>query len=166
MKIFKRILLLALLCGWIIPSSAQNGYKLQFHIKGLKDTTCLIANYYGNGTYIKDTLRLDKSGKCTYTAAGNLPKGIYIFIISDKNYFDFIIDKDKEFSMETDKASTLKKMIIKGSPDNTLFYDYLQFNKEEYDKVQAFQKELDKHSKNADSVKLLSDSIAKLNRVI
>ncbi len=166
MKIFKRLLLLALLCGCIISSSAQKGYKLQFHIKGLRDTACLIANYYGNGTYIKDTLKLDKSGKCTYSAAADLPKGIYIFIISEKNYFDFIIDKDKEFSIETDKANTLKTMSIKGSPDNILFYDYLKFNKQEYNKVQAFQKELDKHSKNADSVKFLSDSIGKLNKVI
>ncbi|MEI7490900.1 MAG: thioredoxin-like domain-containing protein [Bacteroidota bacterium] len=166
MKTLIKLLLLALFYGCVFPASAQKGYKLQFHIKGLKDTTCLIANYYGSGTYIKDTLKLDKSGKCTYAAAADLPKGIYIFIISDKNYFDFIIDKDMEFSIETDKANTLKSMSIKGSPDNILFYDYLKFNKQEYDKVQAFQKEMDKHSKNADSVKFLSDSIVKLNKVI
>ncbi|MCX6286032.1 MAG: DUF5106 domain-containing protein [Bacteroidetes bacterium] len=157
---------MGLLCSCITPASAQKAYKVQFHIKGMKDTTCLIANYYGNGTYIKDTLKIDKSGKCTFTGAEDLPKGIYIFIITEKNYFDFIINNDKEFSMEADKVNTLKTMTIKGSPENTLFYDYLKFNKQEYNKVQVFQKELDKHSKNPDSAKLLSDSIFKFNRII
>jgi thiol-disulfide isomerase/thioredoxin len=166
MKLLKKLVLLAVICSWTIPGVAQKGYKIQFHIKGLKDTTCLIANYYGNGTYVKDTVKLDKSGRCIFTAPEDLPKGIYIFIITDKNYFDFIINNDKQFSLETDKSSTLKTMNISGSRENSLFYEYLKFNKQKYDKVIIFQKDLDKHSKNADSARLLSDSIGKINDII
>jgi thiol-disulfide isomerase/thioredoxin len=143
---------------------AQKGYKVHFHIKGLKDTTCLIANYYGNGTYIKDTLKVDKSGRCTFKAGDDLPKGVYIFIISEKNYFDFIINNDKEFSMEADQLNTLRTMTIKNSPENKLFYNYLLYNKGKYDMVEKIQDELGKHSKNPDSVKVLSDSINKINK--
>jgi len=166
MKLFTRLILLSTFIFAVMAAGAQKGYKVQFRIKGLKDTTCLIANYYGNGTYIKDTVRIDKSGKCTFTAGEDLPKGIYIFIITDKNYFDFIINNDKQFSMEADRVNTLKTMTIKGSPENSLFYDYLRFNKQEYDKVQVLQKELDQHLKNADSSKILADSIGRLNEVI
>jgi thiol-disulfide isomerase/thioredoxin len=166
MKYLIRLALLsAICCLWTI-SSAQKGYKIQFRIKGLKDTTCLIANYYGNGTYIKDTVKLDKSGKCTYTAAEDLPKGIYIFIITDKNYFDFVVNNDHEFSMETDKSSSLKNMVVKGSPENTLFYDYLRFNKAQFDRAQQFQKEYEKHSGNPDSARFLADSISRINQGI
>ncbi len=166
MKLLKNLVLLALICSWTMMAAAQKGYKIQFHIKGLKDTTCLIANYYGNGTYVKDTVKLDKSGRCTFSAPDDLPKGIYIFIITDKNYFDFIINNDKQFSLEADKSNTLKTMKISGSLENSLFYEYLRFNKLEYDRVIIFQKDLDKHSKNADSARLLSDSTGKINNII
>ena len=166
MKLLNRLVLPALLCCFALLAAAQKGYKIHFRIKGLKDTSCLIANYYGNGTYIKDTVKLDKLGRCIFSAQEDLPKGTYIFIITDKTYFDFIVNNDKDFSMETDKSSTLKAMVIKGSPENSLFYDYLKFNKQEYDIVQKIQKEIDKHSKNTDSAKVLTDSISKLNKVI
>jgi len=69
---------------------------------------------------------LTKLGRCIFSAQEDLPKGTYIFIITDKTYFDFIVNNDKDFSMETDKSSTLKAMVIKGSPENSLFYDYLK----------------------------------------
>ena len=166
MKLLFRLVVLAFACNLAVSASAQKGYKIQFHITGLKDTICLIANYYGNGTYIKDTIKLDKSGRCTYIAPADLPKGIYIFIINDKNYFDFIMNNDQRFSMEADKSGPLKTMVVKGSPENSLFYDYLKFNKKEYDNVKRFQKDLDKHSKNADSAKALNDSINKINNII
>ena len=166
MKYYSRLVLLAILSITATLAVAQKGYKIQFHINGLKDTTCLIANYYGNGTYINDTVKVDKSGRGTFTSPDDLPRGIYIFIISDKNYFDFIVNNDKVFSMEADKDNALKTMTIKGSPENTLFYNYLKFSKKEYDIVHSIQKEVDKHSKNADSVRMLSDSIGKINTVI
>ena len=166
MGYFNRPILLALLYSCLFTAAAQKGYKVQFHIRGLQDSTCLIANYYGNGTYVKDTVKLDKTGKCTFSAPGGLPRGMYIFIISDKNYFDFIINNDKEFSMDAEAANTLNTMVIKNSPENKLFYEYLAFSKKEFDIVQRIQKELDKHSKNADSARLLADSIGKLNHLI
>ena len=165
MKQINRLLLI-LLCGCAIQATAQKGYKVQFQIKGLKDTICQIANYYGNGTYIKDSVKLDKSGKGIFTAPEDMPRGMYIFVISDKNYFDFIINNDKEFSISADKLNPVKTISIKGSPENTLFYNYLTFNNQEYEKVQKLQKELDRHSKNADSVKVLTDSIRKLSNTI
>jgi hypothetical protein len=66
-------------------ASGQEGYNIKFRIAGLKDTTCLVANYYGNGTYVKDTLKVDASGKCTFSAPDTLPRGVYILVITDKS---------------------------------------------------------------------------------
>jgi len=38
-----------------ISSWAQEGYKIDFKINGLKDTTTYLGYYYGESTYIKDT---------------------------------------------------------------------------------------------------------------
>jgi peroxiredoxin len=149
-----------------ISTSAQQDYQIKFRIKGIKDTTCLIANYYGNGTYIKDTLKVDGSGRCTFKAPSDLPRGVYIFIITDKFYFDFIVNNDKRFSMETDKQNPLAKMVITGSPENKLFYDYLDFNKLKYDSIQALQLRMKKAGDNRDSVAMLSAGIGRINQEI
>ncbi len=162
-----RLLLLWLAFAFFtVSTSAQQDYQIKFRIKGIKDTTCLIANYYGNGTYIKDTLKVDGSGRCTFKAASDLPRGVYIFIITDKIYFDFIVNNDKRFSMETDKQNPLAKMVITGSPENKLFYDYLDFNKLKYDTIQALQSRMKNAGDHKDSVAVLSAGIGRVNQEI
>src|ERR1035438_1730889 len=85
-----------------LPAVAD-GYIIKFRVKGIKDTTCLIANYFGNGTYVKDTVKVDGSGRFTFKAKDDLPRGIYLVVLTDKNYFEFIVNRDKKFSMETEK---------------------------------------------------------------
>ena len=105
---------------------AQVGYHVKFHIDGLKDTSCLIARYYGNSSYIQDTLRVDNRGRCTFKPPPDLPRGMYSFVISEDNYFDFILNNDHRFSIETTKVQPLDHMTITGSPENMLFLEYLQ----------------------------------------
>jgi len=44
-------------------SSWAQGYKIDFKIKGLKDTTTYLGYYYGESTYIKDTARVSATGE-------------------------------------------------------------------------------------------------------
>lgn len=145
---------------------AQQGYQIKFKINGLKDTTCLVANYYGNGTYIKDTLKVDGSGRCTFTAGSDLPRGVYILIITEKLYFDFIVNNDKRFTMQTEKRNPLTHMVVTGSPENKLFYEYLDFNKLKFDSIQILQARIKKWGENKDSVALLNTELIRLNQDI
>lgn len=134
------------------PAFSQKSFKINFKIKGISDTTCLIANYYGNGTYIKDTVKLDGSGRCTYKTQSDMPEGLYIFVISDKLHFDFVLNQDARFSMETDQSDLIGKMKIEGSPENLLFYQYLNFNKIKYDEILSIQKEKQTARDQSDSL--------------
>ena len=122
-----------------ITGYTQNETLIRIQIHGLKDTVCMIGNYYGNNTYIKDTLKVDGSGRCTLKSK-DLPGGMYILIVSEKNYCDFIINNDRRFSMETDVTDLTGKMVIKDSPENKLFYQYLDYNKIQFKKAQEFLK--------------------------
>ncbi|MEI7724711.1 MAG: thioredoxin-like domain-containing protein [Bacteroidota bacterium] len=137
----------------------QQEYIIKFKINGLKDTTCMIGNYYSNGTYIKDTLKVDGSGRCVFKAPADLPKGLYILVITDKNYFDFVISNDKKFTMETEVQDPVEKMVIKDSPDNELFYKYLNFNREKFSIIQDYQKKLKNVSEKKDSADVYSKMI-------
>jgi peroxiredoxin len=142
---------------------AQEGYNIKFKITGLKDTTCIVANYYGNGTYVKDTLKVDGAGRCTFRAPDSLPRGVYILVITDKNYFEFIVNNDKKFSIETEASDPEGHLKVTGSPENTLFYDYLKYNREQYAVMQSLQSRYQKNGGNSDSLNYLKKQIIALN---
>lgn len=106
--------------------SADTGHELKFKI-GLKDTLCYLANYFGDKQYLQDSARTDKDGRLTFKGKDALPGGIYLFVFPGKTYFEMIIDKEQNFTMECDPADVINSMTIKGSADNLLFYDYLKF---------------------------------------
>src|SRR5512138_385604 len=143
--------------------SQTEGYQVRFRISGLRDTVCLIANYYGNGTYVKDTLKVDGAGRTTFKAASDLPKGVYIFVITDKKYFEFIINNDHKFALETDVADPAGHMVISGSPENKLFYDYLAYNRQKYEEIQALQSRMKAAESNKDSSEAIRKQIIAVN---
>jgi thiol-disulfide isomerase/thioredoxin len=147
-------------------NAANDGYLIRFQVKGMKDTICLIATYYGNGTYVKDTVKVDAAGRFTFKANADFPKGIYLAVINDKSYFEFIVNNDRKFSMETDRKDLSGKMVITGSPENQLFYDYLKYNKTRFAEIQAVQKLIVRGKTSKDSIKLLNDKSEAINKEI
>lgn len=148
-----------------ITGYTQNETLIRIQIHGLKDTVCMIGNYYGNNTYIKDTLKVDGSGRCTLKSK-DLPGGMYILIVSEKNYCDFIINNDRRFSMETDVTDLTGKMVIKDSPENKLFYQYLDYNKIQFKKAQELQDRIKASGENSDTAKALNDQIQVINKAM
>jgi hypothetical protein len=166
----KKNLLFLLFFGFLGMSgqlkAAGEGYVIRFQVKGIKDTICLIATYYGNGTFVKDTVKVDGAGRFTFTAKEDYPKGIYLAVINDKSYFEFILNNDRKFSMETDRKDLPGKMVITGSPENSLFYDYLSYNKTKYTEIQALQRLIVRGKTSKDSVKLLNEKSDAINKDI
>jgi thiol-disulfide isomerase/thioredoxin len=162
-KIRNIVYSLILLLLPVILFASPEGYVIKFRVKGLKDTTALIANYFLNGTYVKDTLKIDASGRFTFKAKDDLPKGIYLVVMTDKNYFEFIVNNDKKFSMETDKLDPADNMVVTGSPENQLFYEYLKYNKDKFNEIKAFQDSQKGKADKKDSAKLVNDKIKAVN---
>ncbi len=162
---FKKISILQLLFTILAGTvTAQPGYTVKFRISGIRDTTCLVAYYYSNSTYIKDTLRVDGSGRCTFKAPADLPRGLYVLAITDKIFFDFVINNDFRFSMETSKEDPLNKMIIRDSPENELFYTYLRTTRQQFDRIQALDDRAKTLGEQKDSLKVLSDRAGAINK--
>ncbi len=139
---YRIALILISLVGYFSPSYGQHDYTIKFKINGLKDTTCMLVYYYSNGTYIKDTLKFDHSGRCTYKAPATLQKGLYALVITEKNYFDFVINNEYKFSLETNVVDPTRHLVIKDSPDNELFYEYMKFNRESFEQIQNLQNKI------------------------
>ena len=149
----KRFFLLIIFCIAVFHSIAQTGYHITVHIPGMKDSTCYLANYYGEKQYVKDTAKSDANGNVVFQRSKPLPGGIYIFVYPDKHYFEMIVDKQQQFSMETSWANPIEDMKVTGSTDNELFYDYLK-------KAIGLQKKAADLDKQMSGAKTKSDSLA------
>ncbi len=148
----------SLVAGAKVPGTdTGQGYELKFKINGLKDSMVFIANYYGEKHYLKDSSKCDANGNVIFKGMEPLPGGIYLFVFPNKTYFEFLIDKEQKFTMECTLNAIIASMKVKGSEDNRLFYDYLNFIQERSKEVEPLKARL----KDTTSAHIPVDSIEK-----
>ena len=144
---------------------AQPGYKIDFKIKGWKDTTAFLGHYYGEQTYIKDTAKVNSQGAFHFDGTKTLPQGVYFLVLDKSRTFDFVISNDQRFGMETTDEDYIKNMKVIGDEDNKLFFENMAFNMERHKEAEPFIKVLqDTTLKKDDSAKKIAqDSFSKVN---
>lgn len=118
----------------------SQGYSIRGKIKGWKDTLIFLGNHYGNKQYVKDTVRIDKTGNFHFTGKEPLPGGIYLIVYPNKVYSEVLIDKEQNFSMEIDTAKMVENMKFKGSEENTQFYKFQNFIAKKYKESDPWRK--------------------------
>jgi peroxiredoxin len=127
-----------------LASMAQSGYKLDFKIKGLKDTTVYLGYYLIENNYIRDTARVDKNGAFTFDGKKNLDHGTYFLVLDSKKdrirLFDFMMSADQQFAMETNTEDYNLKMKVTGDEDNRLFFENIAFSAERQKEAEPFIK--------------------------
>ncbi|MGK7391604.1 MAG: DUF5106 domain-containing protein [Candidatus Cyclobacteriaceae bacterium M2_1C_046] len=109
---------------------AQNGYDLDFKIVGLQDTTVYLGHFFGESTYVKDTARINSKGEFSFEGNQPLPGGIYFLVMNKTRVFDFVVNKDQQFSISTSAGKYIEDMKIEGDVDNKLFLANLLYNAE------------------------------------
>jgi len=143
---FLRYLVVLISCLVLFPSLSQGKdgekkYEIKIKINGLPDTTFYLANFYAKNQYYKDTARSDKKGLMVFSGEEELEEGMYSLVLGDRKIMDlFVIEKFMSF--ETDTIETVRSMKIKGSKENSLFYEYMNYLKEKEIAAGPIQKEL------------------------
>ena len=145
-----------------------NGYNIKITVKGLKEgSTCLLANYYGDKQYIKDSAKANAKGEVVFKGTEKYPEGIYLFVPPNKKYFDFVMDAEQNFSLETDTADYIKDMKVKGSTENKFFYDYQTFMAGKQKQIEPLRDLYKTTTKtNKDSTKLLIDKMSGIDKEV
>ena len=106
-------------------SSLSKGYKINGEVKGLSDTTILLAYYFGGNQYAKDTA-YSVNGKFTFEGEKELLEGMYLIVLPEQKYFDIILT-EQNFNFTTNLNDIVESMTFKNSVENPLFYQYLKF---------------------------------------
>ncbi len=118
---------------------AQSGYKLDFKIKGWKDTTVYLGYYQGELTYLRDTARA-KSGEFHFDNPKSLQQGVYFLVLNNSKVFDFVVSQDQHFGLQADAADLIKTMTVTGDEDNKLFFENMRYNMEQGKKAEPLLK--------------------------
>jgi len=118
----------------------QSGHKLSFVIDGMPDTTFVLAYYFDEGTYTRDTVRSDSRGRFTFQGANELPKGVYILVLeSNKSkIFDFVVYEDQHFTLKTSLNDPYRSMDASDDLNNRLYFENMLFNASQNMKAQPF----------------------------
>ncbi|MCX6229949.1 MAG: DUF5106 domain-containing protein [Bacteroidetes bacterium] len=158
---------LTLLCFLLFFSffsyAQKGGYKIKIKINNYKNDTLFLGNYYGSSQYIKDTAIINSKKLFVFSGKEALPGGVYLVITNDRNFFELIIDKEQDFSVETTYPEFYKNIKIKGSPDNDIYFNFQNYNREKYDAYAPFQKKMESLKDNKDSVAWCKKQIAAIN---
>lgn len=139
------------------------GYEIKVTVKGLSDSTCQLAYYFGDKQYIKDSAKADAKGNLIFKGPEDLPGGIYMVVLPGKKYFEMIVDKEQRFSLESDVADLVANMKVKGSKDNEIFYDYLRWITIRGKQVEELKKELEVNKSNPEKSKEIKDKQAAID---
>ncbi len=146
--------------------ASPSGYNIEVTINGLEESQLLLAYHFGNRTYIKDTVDVDQNGTGVFSGREKLPGGIYLVVMEDMNYFEIMVDKEQEFSIETDTDAPLANMKVEGSEENSRFLEYQLFMNENQSLASSLRERISENSENPDSVDVLQSQLEEVNNKV
>jgi len=159
-----RFILFLLICS--VSAFSQSGYKINFKIKGWKDTTVYLGHFYGESTYLKDTARVNKSGEFFFDNKNTLPQGVYFLVLNKNKIFDFVVGSDQVFTLETEGPDYVPNMKATGDEDNKLFFENIAFNIERNKEAEPFMKIVKDSTLKEDQKKDAHAALNKLNEKV
>lgn len=119
-------LLLGCLCSTL--SLHAQGYQITVSFRNPPSGTLYLGHYMGKTTYVMDSAKINDQGTAVLQGKEALPGGIYLIVLPGKQkYFEILLDKKQQFSIQADTADLLANTVFTGSPDNAMFSDYNKF---------------------------------------
>ena len=161
MKDFMRFKLLFLICVLstcafnVVAKSSdkKDDYKITVKAPQLKNDTIYLGYYYAGKPYVQDTIALNKKGVGMLPNKKELKEGTYIMYFHGSKYFELLIGKEKNFSVEiTDTLSLPESVKMVGARETVDFHNYSL-------RLKAAQVE---YNKLGEMIKNTEDSVAKV----
>ncbi len=147
-------------------SAQKAGYEIKVSLDSFDTDTLFFGYHYGSKQYIKDTVAIDP-GKKEFVFSGDesLECGIYLIIMPPaNNYFQLLVeDGQQHFSVSTDATNPVKAMKVKGSKENILFYEYMNFLSLQGPKANEIKESITKKKENKEDTKALEQSLQDIN---
>jgi len=139
----KRFLLTVFTLALLYSSQAGESLFLKIKIGDYADSSLILTSYYGDKIKLADTAFIEKSGFFVFEKKEKLPGGIYMVVSPGKRkLFEFILDEDQRFTLTTDTVNYALNVVVKGSENNSVFYEYLKYNEKQYQLIRSLKSQL------------------------
>jgi thiol-disulfide isomerase/thioredoxin len=133
----------------------KGGYEIEITLDGLPDSTVFLAYHLGDKQYIKDTLKLDRSGHGTVRGKEALPQGLYMIVFPGRKYFEVLISDDQYFSVHCNYIDYFNTLRFSGSDENSAFINYQKNWISMQQRDADLTKRVQNNKQNSDSLKTL-----------
>ena len=167
MKKFLLLLFLALgLNNWAL---AEEGYHITAKLDGFQEKELYLAYYLLDKQYILDTAQVDNKGTFTFTGEEMLSGGIYLIVLPpDNQFFQILINgEEHEFSLHVkDVLNPSEEIEFKGSPENVLFYEYINYLGKNRPEATRLQEQINAKEEGSAERQELEKELAELNAKI
>jgi hypothetical protein len=140
----------------LLYGQAKSGYEIEITLDGLPDSTVFLAYHLGDKQYIKDTLKLDRSGHGIFRGKEALPQGLYMIVFPGRKYFEVLMSADQYFSVRCNYYDYINTLKFSGSDENTAFVNYQKSWMSMQQKDADIGRRIQNNRQNSDSVKILT----------
>ncbi len=111
-----------------IAFSQENNFNISITVKGMENQIGILAYYYGDKRFVKDTLHFDTKGISAIKGKKNISEGVYLIAFPSMRYNSFdIILKETSFSITTDTSNFIKNAVLKNSIENKQMFDDMNY---------------------------------------
>lgn len=159
-------LLILLMFGILLTGQKSvTPLNIQIKMKGMRDTTLYLANYYGDKILKVDSVRLNHEGLGMLNRNKTQKEGMYLFYLNDKNYFEFLLGSDQQFTIDADFSNSPQNKFI-GSDETAAFHEYQLFLGRQKTKQTLLQNRIKLLSEKSDSMKIVQKELSELNNTM
>lgn len=118
------ILISFILCMIPWNLSGQTGHSITVISASAPESKLRLAYHVGSQQYVKDSLTTDNSGKGRFSGGEKLPQGVYMIVLQDNRFFEFLVGDDQHFDIQFDRNDPLSTLKFIGSEENSRFTAY------------------------------------------
>ncbi|MCD6366253.1 MAG: redoxin domain-containing protein [Bacteroidales bacterium] len=162
----KKIILVIVFLIPLFALGQKKGFRIDVQIKGWENKLVYFEYHYGKKNLIVDSLLLGNSGKAFVKSDSILPGGIYMIVLPQKAFVEFIMDENNQFfSISTDTSNIINHLKFKNSPDNEAFLTYQQHAYRNWSQNDWYQKRIKNNYNNPDSINKINDEIEIFNNI-
>ncbi|MBA4321590.1 MAG: hypothetical protein C0408_02110 [Odoribacter sp.] len=151
------ILIILFMLFGLATGQVKKGYEIAFTINGLSDSTIYLAYHLGDKQYVKDSVKISKSGLGLFSGTESLPEGIYMIVLPGRKYFEILISEDQIFSLTCSYSDYFPTLKFSGSAENSAFVDYQRKWVELQDESARINTRIQNNRTKNDSIMVLSE---------
>ena len=152
-------------------TDANGGYRIEVTMQNFTGDTLKLAYYFGKAQYLKDTAFL-QSGKYIFEGDSVLEPGVYLIVVPpDNKFLHILVPEDQQnFTVSVDLNDIVKSAKFKGSPENQIYYDYLNQLESRRPRADELHKLIAEDSlhkeKHQAALKVIDDEVKKIQEDI